>query len=81
MKRSGLFEDNKARNMAMLAKWIMKLEGGDLSIFYKLLIKKYLGYGSQFWKGLHSMKYCLKRGIEYMLGDGEKVKFLEDAWT
>ena len=60
------FVDTRARNIALLTKWFMKLEQGDQDLSCQVLRRKYLGLGSffqsdaaggsQFWKGLHAVK-------------------------
>jgi hypothetical protein len=67
------FVESRARNISLLSKWIMKLERGDQDMCCQILRKKYCSFGgffqsssaggSQFWKGLHSIKNWVKRGV------------------
>jgi hypothetical protein len=36
--------------------------------------------GSQFWRGLHKIKYTCQKGLKYVVGNGRKVRFWEDVW-
>jgi hypothetical protein len=74
----------------MLAKWLMKIEGGDDTLCCKLLRNKYLGdngiasykrnNGSQFWKGLMAVRKDISRGVVYKIGNGKKARFWQDVW-
>jgi hypothetical protein len=56
-----------------------------------LLRQKYLGErgvfgyrrnnGSQFWKGLMSVREDVTRGLTYILGDEKKIRFWMDVWV
>jgi hypothetical protein len=37
-------------------------------------------HGSQFWRGLHEIKYTCQKGLKYVVGNGRKVRFWEDVW-
>lgn len=60
------FINSKVMNVALLGKWIYKLESGSKDVCCELLRKKYMTEGgffqskaegaSQFWKGLHEIK-------------------------
>lgn len=66
------FIDTSAMNMALLCKWIFRLESGEDSLCMNLLRRKYprgTGFsqsnsrrGSQFWQGLHSVREWYERG-------------------
>ncbi|KAL6607011.1 hypothetical protein ACP70R_042664 [Stipagrostis hirtigluma subsp. patula] len=36
--------------------------------------------GSQFWKGLHSVKDHYEKGLEFRVRNGKKTRFWEDVW-
>jgi hypothetical protein len=36
--------------------------------------------GSQFWKGLLTIRGEVSRGMKYILGDGRKIRFWLDTW-
>jgi hypothetical protein len=72
-------------NRCLLAKWLVKLEGGDESLCSTLLRQKYLGEkgihsyrrhdGSQFWKVLMAVRDDVARGLVYEVGNGKKIRF------
>jgi hypothetical protein len=74
----------------LLSRWIVKLERGDLDMCTALLRKKYLkerGFfsvnlsgGSQFWRGLHDIKYTCQQGLRCIMGNGKKIRFWLDVW-
>ena len=45
------FVDSRARNIAFLTKWIVKVERGDHDLSCRLLRRKYLGTGGFFQSG------------------------------
>jgi hypothetical protein len=73
------------KNTCLLTKWLIKLERGDNTLCCELLRKKYLGdksiysyknkSGSQFWKGVLSIRDEAARGLIYIVGDGKKLGF------
>jgi hypothetical protein len=84
------FTDTRVMNKCLLAKWIFKIERGDNTICCNLLRQKYLGEnifsykkksGSQFWKGLISIREEFSRGVKYILGNGRKIRFWLDTWS
>lgn len=85
------FMNSRVRNIALLMKWIMKLESGVQDLSCQLLRAKYLGEagffqsvgagGSQFWKGLHAVKEWFRLGSAYEVGNGKWVRFWEDVWV
>jgi hypothetical protein len=84
------FTDTRVKNTCLLAKWLIKLERGDNTLCCNLLRKKYLGEksiysykkksGSQFWKGVLSIRDEVARGLVYIVGDGKKARFWLDVW-
>jgi hypothetical protein len=84
------FTNTRTMNKCLLAKWIFKIERGDNTICCNLLRQKYLGEksifsykkksGSQFWKGLLAIRGEVSRGMNYILGDGRKIRFWLDTW-
>lgn len=84
------FTNTRVRNVCLLAKWIVKIERGDNNLCCNLLRNKYLrekgifGYkkknGSQFWRGLMSIREEVARGSKYTVGDGKKIRLWEDVW-
>lgn len=83
------FTDTRVMNQCLLSKWIYKLEKGDNNPCYQLLRAKYLGEGgffnsksrgvSQFWAGLHEVKYCCARGLIYIVKNVKKARFWRDV--
>nr|AAM08499.1 Putative retroelement [Oryza sativa Japonica Group] len=77
------FSNTRVMNIALLSKWIIKLESGCNDACCKLLRNKYMQEGgffqsnargaSQFWKGLYEIKKWLSLGSAYELGN---AKFL-----
>lgn len=77
-------------NIALLAKWIMKIEFEDDSLCIELLRRKYLHdggffqckerYASQFWKGLLNIRRWLSLGSVWQVGDGSHISFWRDVW-
>lgn len=84
------FSNTRVMNIALLSKWIIKLESGCNDACCKLLRNKYMQEGgffqsnargaSQFWKGLYEIKKWLSLGSAYELGNGKSVRFWEDVW-
>lgn len=76
-------------NIALMCKWIFRLESGEDSLCMRLLRRKYLrGLGfcqskssgaSQFWQGLHSVKQWYEKGKGH-IGNGEQTRFWKDVW-
>lgn len=65
------FIDTTAINVALLCKWIYRLESGDECLCMRLLRNKYprgksfyqsKRGGSQLWQGMHSVKDWYERG-------------------
>lgn len=88
---SGLgFTETRKMNIALLAKWIIKIESDDKSLCIELLRRKYLVHGgffqhkggnvSQFWRGLLNIKRWMSFGSEWVLGNGESISFWQDVW-
>ena len=79
------FVDSRIRNICLLSKWIYKLESGVNDLSCNLLHRKYMGDGgfyqsrevggSQFWRGLHSVKAWFKKGSSYTVGNGKMYFF------
>jgi hypothetical protein len=84
------FIDTRLMNQCLLSRWIVKLDRGDADMCTALLRKKYLkekGFfsvnhsgGSQFWRGLHAIKYTCLQGLKYILGNGKKIRLWYDVW-
>jgi hypothetical protein len=84
------FTDTRAMTTCLLAKWLVKLERGDDTLCCNLLRQKYLGgksiysykkkSGSQFWRGILSIRNEVARGLVYIIGDGKKARFWLDVW-
>lgn len=85
------FIDTRLMNIALLGKWIVKLESNSKDMSCVVLRKKYLKDGNsffnssavgggQFWKGLHACKPWLQRFVEKDVGDGNHTFFWEDVW-
>jgi hypothetical protein len=85
------FTNTRVMNKCLLSKWIYKLERGDDTLCCNLLRRKYLKRkgiyncknksGSQFWKGLLSIKDKLSRGMSYIVRDGQNTRFWMDVWS
>jgi hypothetical protein len=85
------FTNTRVMNKCLLSKWIYKLERGDDTLCCNLLRRKYLKgkgiyscknkSGSQFWKGLLSIKDEIGRGMSYIVRDGQKTRFWMDVWS
>jgi hypothetical protein len=83
------FTNTRVMNRCLLAKWLVKIEGGENTLCCNLLKNKYLGEneifsykkkkGSQFWKGLMSVRDDIVRGMSYVIGDGKKSRFWRDV--
>lgn len=84
------FTDTRVMNRCLLAKWIFRIESVDDSMCCNLLRKKYLGDkgffhqhkrgGSQFWRELIEVGKDCEKGLNYILGDGRKIRFWWDVW-
>lgn len=84
------FTETRRMNIALLAKWIMKIEFEDYSLCIELLRRKYLHdggffqckerYASQFWKGLLNIRRWLSLGSMWQVGDGSHISFWRDVW-
>jgi hypothetical protein len=84
------FTDTRVMNICLLTKWLVKLERGDDTLCCNLLRQKYLeekiiysykkNSGSQFWRGLLSIRGEAARGLIYIIGDGKKARFWMDVW-
>lgn len=84
------FTETRKMNIALLAKWIMKVESEDKSLCIELLRKNYLtnesffsckiGNVSQFWRGLLNIRGWMMLGAEWSIGNGLSVKFWKDTW-
>jgi hypothetical protein len=84
------FIDTRVMNIALLCKWIFRLESGEDSLCMNLLRRKYLkGKGfyqsrkagsSQFWQGLHDVKDWYERGKAHVVGSGQQTRFWIDVW-
>jgi hypothetical protein len=78
--------------MALMTKWIWRLFDPNErdNLWHKLLRAKYLNAdnifvnngqgGSQFWRSINKIKHLFKLGVEFMLGNGERVLFWTDWW-
>jgi hypothetical protein len=85
------FANTRIMNKCLLSKWIYKLERGDNTLVLQLVEKKYLGErgiyncknknGSQFWKGLMTVRDEITGGLIYTVGDGKKARFWLDVWS
>ena len=79
------FMDIRAMNICFLVKWIERVEKNENSICVQLLCKKYLGdksifqltrnVGSQFWKGLLSVRQWCQRGRRVQVRGANKLDF------
>lgn len=77
-------------NICLLSKGIVKLYAEEDDLCSEILKKKYLKQshffqtfpagGSQFWRGLHSVKSWLWVGSSFKVGSGEKIRFWDDVW-
>jgi hypothetical protein len=84
------YTNTRVMNRCLLAKWLVKIEGGEDTLCCNLLRNKYLvesgifSYkkknGSQFWKGLMSVRGDAARGIVYLIGDRKKARIWMDVW-
>jgi hypothetical protein len=85
------FTNSRVMNMCLLAKWLVKIEAGEDTICCNFLRQKYLGErgifsykrnnGSEFWKGLMSVREDVTRGLTYILWNGNKIRFWLDVWV
>ena len=74
------FLDVRTMNICLLAKWLERLESDEDSLCVELLRKKYLGNmsifqiirvtGSQFWRGLLSIRHWFQRGMVVRIKSG-----------
>lgn len=85
------FIDTRKMNIALLCKWIYRLESGKEDPCCVLLRNKYMKDGggffqskaeesSQFWKGLHEVKKWMDLGSSYKVGNGKATNFWSDVW-
>lgn len=81
--------ETRALNIALIAKWLIKIESLDKSLCVELLRKKYLrnsgvfqcpDSGSQFQKGIMNIRKWIRLGSERSLGRGDHIWFWHDAW-
>ena len=82
--------ETRMLNIALLAKWIIKLESHDNSLCIELLRKKYLQQGgifqfvgekgSQIWKGVLNVRKWMSLGSVWSLGNGSHIWFWQDVW-
>jgi len=82
--------NTKIMNECLLVKWIWKIYQQPDELWFKILKAKYLrgnnffdsrsAGGSQFWKGLHSIKHLFKWGAVFKVGNGKLCRFWEDCW-
>ena len=80
------FLDVRVMNICLLAKWLERLETEEDSLCVGMLRKKYLGNrsifqinrmsGSQFWRGLLSIRHWFQRGRTVRVRSGGSNKFL-----
>ncbi len=82
--------DLRKMNMALLGKWLWRLET-EQGIWQDVLRAKYLSQktlvqrkskpgDSQFWKGVMGVKDAFYQFCEKKVGDGKNTLFLEDSW-
>ena len=84
------FLDIRVMNICLLVKWIERLEKRDDSIRIQLLCRKYLGdkrifqltrsVGSQFWKGILSVRQWCQWGRIMHVHSGRQTRFWLDLW-
>lgn len=85
------FTNTRVMNIALLCKWIFRLESGNADPVCNLLRRKYYGSGgffqttaeggSQFWKGLHEVKKWMTMGSKYKVESGGNTFFWDDVWV
>jgi hypothetical protein len=76
-------------NKCHLAKKIFEIERGNNNLCWNLLRNKYLRESgtfsdkkknnSQFWKGLMLVREDVARGLIYIVGNGNKIRFWLDT--
>uniref|UniRef100_J3MPR6 Reverse transcriptase zinc-binding domain-containing protein n=1 Tax=Oryza brachyantha TaxID=4533 RepID=J3MPR6_ORYBR len=84
------FTDTGAMNIALLGKWIFKLESDTKSLCMTVLKNKYMrstGFfqynsssSSMFWQGLQKIRIWVERGSKWKVGDGSHIFFWRDVW-
>ncbi|XP_058076347.1 uncharacterized protein LOC131224925 [Magnolia sinica] len=87
-------KDLKRMNMALLGKWIWRLGTEDDSLWNKIIKGKYSrsigGWwtkdssrcrASALWKGILSLKKDVLKGIGFVLGKRDNIRFWEDIWV
>jgi hypothetical protein len=77
-------------NVALLLKWVWRLDQEEDTIWAKIVKAKYAdvedlfsgngGGGSQFWKSLHKVKHLFKVGAKHEVRDGTHTSFWLDWW-
>jgi len=82
--------NTKIMNDCLLVKWIWKIYQQPDELWFRIIKAKYLGEkdffnskvtgGSQFWRGLHSVKHLFKWGAVFEVGNGRVCRFWEDSW-
>jgi hypothetical protein len=75
------FTDTRLMNECLLAKWIIKLEMlRKIYLRGKGFLSSKPGGVSQFWKGLHDIKFTCQRGMKYIVGSGRKHRIWHEVW-
>lgn len=82
--------DTKKMNECLMVKWIRKIFQKPDELWFRIVKAKYLGKngffqssgarGSQFWKGIHSVKHLFDWGAVFQIGNGLHCRFWEDCW-
>ncbi|KAG8045880.1 hypothetical protein GUJ93_ZPchr0008g13589 [Zizania palustris] len=85
------FTDTKIMNISLLAKWFLRLLGGQEGACFELLRSKYdsggsyfgkrVQKGSYFWNSLMKFRMWYQKHCVFLVGDGRRVRFWEDIWV
>uniref|UniRef100_A0ACD5WKF4 Uncharacterized protein n=1 Tax=Avena sativa TaxID=4498 RepID=A0ACD5WKF4_AVESA len=73
-----------------MLKWVWRILRDDGGLWLQLIKAKYLRgrpllacdrrEGSQFWRSIQDIKHYIGRGISFVAGDGQGVRFWLDPW-
>jgi hypothetical protein len=83
--------DLRDLNLCLLASWIQRYHEAGPKLWRAIVDSKYHNYNSNifccrdrnaspFWKGVLWAAQAAKMGFRWNIGNGRRVRFLEDKW-
>ena len=82
---------SKRMNIALLSKWLWRIETGDGGLWLQIIRAKYLRLqplafasrtgGSQFWQAIIQLMPVLRIGTSILVGTGTNTLFWLDRWS